>query len=77
MTIDLPDIDKYLENPLFFFYKPETLFQLAQQLDLQSGIEMWEQSEQRASMIRPLTIGMGRRMIELIDWIDERTCEPK
>ena len=29
-------MDKYLENPFFFFYKPENLFQLAQQLDLGS-----------------------------------------
>ena len=74
---DLPDMDKYLENPFFFFYKPENLFQLAQQLDLQSSIDIWEPSEQRASVIRPLMIGMGRRMIEFMDWISEQTYEPR
>ncbi|MFC2026400.1 hypothetical protein ACFLUX_00275 [Chloroflexota bacterium] len=74
---DLSDIDKYLENPFFFFYKPENLFQLAQQLALQSGIDIWEPSEQRAGMIRPMMIGMGRRMIEFKDWVDGRTFEPK
>jgi len=74
---DLPDIEKYLENPFFFFYKPENLYQLAQQLDLQSGIDLWEPSEYRASKIRPIIIRMGRIMIEFMDWIDERLCEPK
>ena len=74
---DLKDIDKYLENPFLFFYKPENLFGLARQLDLQSGIDMWEPSEYRASVIRPMIIRMGRIMIEFMDWISERTCESK
>jgi len=74
---DLEDIDKYLENPFLFFYKPENLYQLARQLDLQSGIDMWEPSEYRASVIRPIIIRMGRIMIEFMDWINERTCESK
>lgn len=74
---DLENIDKYLENPFLFFYKPENLFQLAQQLDLQTGIDMWEPSEYRASMIRPVIIRMGRIMIEFTDWIDEQACEPE
>lgn len=76
-TADLPDMDKYLENPFFFFYKPENFFQLAQQLDLQSGIDIWEPSEQRARVIRPLMIEMGRRMIEFMGWIDERVYDSK
>jgi hypothetical protein len=74
---DLKDIDKYLENPFLFFYKPENLYQLARQLDLQSGIDMWEPSEYRASMIRPVIIRMGRIMIEFMDWMSERTYESK
>lgn len=72
---ELPDMEAYLENPFLFFYRPENLYQLAQQLALQSGIDIWEPSEHYASMIRPLMIHMGKIMIEFIDWIDERVCE--
>jgi len=74
---DLEDIDEYLNNPFLFFYKPENLYQLARQLALQSGIDMWEPSEYRVSVIRPVIIRMGRIMIEFMDWISERTCESK
>jgi len=46
------------------------------QLALQSGVEMWEPSEYRASVIKPVMIRMGRIMIEFIDWISERVREP-
>ena len=68
---DLEDIDEYLQNSFFYFYKPENLCQLAWQLDLQSGIEIWEPSEFRASLIKPIIIRMGRIMIEFVDWISE------
>ena len=64
--------EKYLENPFLYFYEPENLYHLAQQLELQSGTDIWEPSEHAARMLRPLLIGMGRRMIEFIDWIDQR-----
>lgn len=67
---DFPE--KYLENPFLYFYEPEDFYQLAQQLELQSGTRIWEPSEHVACMLRPLLIGMGRRMIEFIDWVDER-----
>lgn len=72
---DLEDIDEYLQNPFSFFYEPENLFRLAQQLDLQSGIDIWEPSEYRASMIRPIIIRMAEIVTEFTDWITERTCE--
>ena len=74
---DLPDIDRYLENPFLYFYEPENLYRLAHQLSLQPGIDLWEPSEQRACVIRPLMIGMGRRMIEFMDWIDERVGDSR
>lgn len=74
---DLEDMDRYLENPFFYFYEPENLLQLARQLGLQSGIDIWEPSEYQASMIRPVMIMMGKIMIEFTDWISERTCESK
>ncbi|MDP2920199.1 MAG: hypothetical protein Q8O43_08290 [Dehalococcoidia bacterium] len=64
--------EKYLENPFLYFYEPENLYRLAQQLELQSGTSIWEPSEHVARMLRPLLIGMGKRMIEFLDWIDER-----
>jgi len=59
--------EKYLENPFLYFYEPENLYQLAQQLELQCGTDIWEPSEHIARMLRPLLIGMGKRMIEFID----------
>ena len=66
---------KYLENPFLFFYEAENLYRLAQQLELQSGIDIWEPSEHVASMVRPIIIRLGQLMIEFIDWIDKRVDE--
>ena len=71
-TSDLEDLDEYRENPFLFFYKPENLFRLAQQLALQNGIDIWEPSEYRAVTIRTLMVRMGKIMIEFVDWIEER-----
>jgi hypothetical protein len=74
---DLGDFpEKYLENPFLYFYEPENLYQLAQQLELQSGTSIWEPSEHVARMLRPLLIGMGRRMIEFMDWMDQQVWIP-
>lgn len=66
---------KYLENHFLCFYEPENLYRLTQQLELQSGIDIWEPSEHVASMIRPVLIRLGQLMIEFIDWVDERADE--
>jgi hypothetical protein len=63
---------KYLDNSFLLFYEPENLYCLAQQLDLQSGIDVWEPSEYRARMIRPIFIRLGELLLEFLDWIDER-----
>jgi hypothetical protein len=63
---------KYLDNPFLFFYEPENLYCLAQHLDLQSGIDIWEPSEYRAKMVRPVFIRLGKLLLELLDWIDKR-----
>jgi len=76
-TADLSDIDKYRKNPFLYFYEPENLYRLSQQLALQTGIDLWEPSEHYASMIRPIIIHMGKKMIEFIDWIDERISHSK
>jgi len=59
------------KKPFLYFYEPENLYQLARQLDLQSGLDIWEPSEHIACMLRPLLIGMGRRMMEFMDWTSE------
>ena len=58
---------KYLDNPFLFFYEPESLYRLAQHLDLQSGIDIWEPSEYRARMIRPIFIRLGELLLEFLD----------
>jgi hypothetical protein len=54
---------KYLDNPFLFFYEPENLYRLAQHLDLQSGIDIWEPSEYRTRMIRPIFIRLGELLL--------------
>ena len=66
---------KYLENHFLYFYEPENLYRLAQQLELQSGIDIWEPSEHIASTVRPVLIRLGQLMVEFVDWIDERADE--
>ena len=63
---------KYLDNPFPFFYEPENLYCLAQHLDLQSGIRIWEPSEYRARIIRPIFIRLGELLLEFLDWIDKQ-----
>ncbi|OGN93757.1 MAG: hypothetical protein A2Z75_06605 [Chloroflexi bacterium RBG_13_50_10] len=67
---DLPQ--KYLGNPFLFFYEPENLYHLAQQMDLQSGIDIWEPSEHRARMVRPVFVRLGELLLECLDWVDKR-----
>jgi hypothetical protein len=66
------DMEKYSKNPFACFYEPKDLYELAQQLDLQCGIDIWEPSEHRASMMRPILIRMGKLMMEFVNWITER-----
>jgi hypothetical protein len=63
---------KYLDNPFLFFYEPEDLCRLAQHLDLQGGVDIWEPSEYRASLIRPILIRLGKLLLGFLDWIDKR-----
>lgn len=54
---DLPQ--KYLGNSFLFFYEPENLYHLAQQLDLQSGVDIWEPSEYGREWLDPSLFGWG------------------
>jgi hypothetical protein len=74
---DPEDMEEYFENPFLFFYKPDNLFQLARQLDLQTGVDIWEPSKYRASTIRPVLIKLGHIMVDFDEWINERACEPR
>jgi hypothetical protein len=66
---------KYLENHFLYFYEADNLYRLAQQLELQSGIDIWEPSEHVAAMVRPIYLRLGQLMMEFMDWIDERLTQ--
>jgi hypothetical protein len=66
------DTDEFIKNPFHLFYRAENLRRLAQQLELQSGVDIWEPSRNYASATMSLIILLGKIMIELIDWVDER-----
>ena len=70
---DMPDADKYIENPFFFCYRPENLCRLVRELDIQSGIDMWEPSRHRAWTAALELLQMDHRVIEFFKWIDDRT----
>ena len=61
---------KYLDNPFLFFYEPDDLRCLAQHLDLRSGIDIWEPSEHRARMVRPIFVRLGELLLEFLDWVE-------
>jgi len=71
----MPDADKFIENPFFFCYRPENLYRLVQELDIQSGIDLWEPSEHRAWTAVMELIQMDTRVVEFFKWIDERIDE--
>jgi len=71
------DMEEHFKNPFAYFYEPKDLYVLAQQLDLQYGIDIWEPSEHRASMMRPTLIKRGELMIEFVDWITEQVPKPE
>ena len=64
--------DSLLKNPFSCLYAPENIYQLAKEFDLQSGIEVWEPSKHRANQANAFILHMGKRMLEFVDWIDER-----
>ncbi len=69
---DVPDADKYLDNPFFFCYRPENLYRLVRELDIQSGIDMWEPSEHRAWTTAMELLRMDKRVVEFYEWICDR-----
>ncbi len=71
--MDMPDADKYLENPFFFCYRPENLYRLVRELDMQSGIDLWEPSEHRAWTAAMELLQMDKRVVQFFEWIDEHT----
>ncbi len=73
----LKDAERYIENPFSLFYESENLYRLAQQLDLQCGIDTWEPNEYRTSTIRPIMIRIGEKAIQFADWVSERACNPR
>ena len=62
---------RYQDNILLFFYEPENLYQLAKQLALQSGTDIWEPSEKEARDVRRLMLAISRKMVEFDEWMNE------
>jgi hypothetical protein len=61
---------RYQGNLLLFFYEPENLYHLAKQLELQSGVEIWEPSEKENRDVRRLMLAIARKMVEFDEWMD-------
>ena len=62
---------RYQDNILLFFYEPENLYQLAKQLGLQSGTDIWEPSEKEAREVRRLMLAISRKLVEFDEWMNE------
>ena len=60
---------RYQDNPLLFFYEPENLYQLAKQLGLQSGVDIWEPSEKENREVRRLCLAIAYKMVEFDEWM--------
>ena len=71
----MPDADKYIENPFFLYYRPENLYRLVQELNIQSGIDLWEPSQQRAWTAAMELLQIDGRIVEFFNWVRERTYE--
>ena len=70
---DISDVDKCLENPFFFCYRPENLYRLVQELDIQSGMNIWEPSEHQAWTAAIELLQMDKRVVEFHEWVSDRT----
>jgi hypothetical protein len=64
--------DSLLKNPFSCLYAPKNIYKLAKEFNLQSGIEVREPSKPRANKANSIIIHMGKKMLEFVDWIDER-----
>jgi len=72
---DIQDGDKYAENPCFFCYQAETLCHLVRDLDIQSGIDLWEPNEHRAWEAAMDLLRIDEVMVAFLGWIGDRVCE--
>ncbi len=70
---DMPNVEEYIENPFFCCYRPENLYRLVQELGIQSGIEIWEPSNQYSWEVTMKLLDMSKRVVEFFKWIDSRT----
>jgi len=70
---DMPDAEEYIENPFFCCYRPENLYRLVHELDIQSGIDIWEPSEHQAWAVMMELLHMSKRVVEFFEWINSRT----
>lgn len=69
---EMPDCEKFLENPFHFAYRPENLYRLMVELDIQSGTEIWEPNRERAWTACVELVTMNKVLTEFIYWIFAR-----
>ena len=62
--------DDSLKNLFSYLYAPENLYQLAKELELQSGTDVWEPSKPRANIANGFAIHAGKKLVEFLDWLD-------
>jgi len=72
---DTSDADEFLENLVFRCYKPANLYRLVRELDIQSGIDVWEPSEHRAWTAAMELLQMDAIMVKFHEWICDQTYE--
>jgi len=66
--------DNFIDNVLLSFYEPENLYRLTQQLELQSGIDIWEPSRKEALEVWSFMIWLTKRLIKVRNYIFDNSC---
>jgi hypothetical protein len=64
--------DDLIKNPFSYLYTSENLYHLAKDLELQSGIDIWEPLKARVNIANGFIIQAGKRLVEFINWMDEK-----
>ena len=75
LITEIRDAEYALEKTFYCWYGPENLYRLMRELDIQSGIDLWEPSEHRAWMALMELLQMDAIMVKLHEWICDRTYE--
>lgn len=74
-STDIPNADEFLENLVFCCYRPDNLYRLVRELDIQSGIDIWEPSEHRAWTAVMELLRMDAVIVKFHNWIYDQTYD--